>query len=163
MANLDQLDTQLRLSAAQLLESEHLRDALTDAQAQQLLDWGLTRLHLAAADLAAIPDTELETAVDDITTHIAAVMRRVNRLVAELPTLDDIDAAEMVAALSSSLGKLMETAVSTPYSTALLSPDRLTWNGDITFQHLFTLINPPILAQSPTPEPPSAMYKDEEE
>lgn len=100
------------------MENSSLRDALDDAQAQRLFDWGLAKLQQTAERTANLPDDDAQPLLTERAAAVAGVMRRINELVAGLKELDETAAAEelqqLVAAAdrlkarSSSVAQLME-------------------------------------------------------
>ncbi|MEW5987502.1 MAG: hypothetical protein AB1791_12785 [Chloroflexota bacterium] len=94
MVDLMSLDPRLfrrryRKAAEPLLENSTLRDALTDEQGQQLLDWGLGQVKQAVADTLSVDAGEIEAVLEERTAAIGRVMRAVNRLVGGLDAAAD--------------------------------------------------------------------------
>lgn len=85
-ANLDSVAAALyRRGSEQLLSDSSVRDALDDVQAQQLLDWGLTRLRVAALELRNLPAEEARSLIDEKIQALRQRMQQANRLLEEIP------------------------------------------------------------------------------
>lgn len=94
MMELASLDPRLfrrryRKAAEPLLENSTLRDALTDEQGQQLLDWGLAQVKQAVADTLSVADSEIEAVLEEQTAAIGRIMRVVNQLIDGMATTTD--------------------------------------------------------------------------
>ena len=83
-----------------MLEIENLTDALEDAEAQLLLDWGLAQLGPLLTD---IQDVE---AAGEKANELMAVMRKINRLVGGMAGKDREELAEELRALDALFFKL---------------------------------------------------------
>jgi hypothetical protein len=100
-----------RQAAERLLDNSSLRDALTDDQGKQLLDWGLAQTDAAAARTAKLPDAEADPALEDHVTAVSDVMRQVNRLVAVWPSADEETARDHLKKLLTGLRAVRQTAL----------------------------------------------------
>ena len=58
-----------------------MRDALTDAQAQQLLDWGLAHIQTEVESTLDLEDEPAGRQLDAQVTKVRRVMRQVNQMV----------------------------------------------------------------------------------
>ncbi|HSM55164.1 MAG TPA: hypothetical protein VK879_03335 [Candidatus Sulfomarinibacteraceae bacterium] len=81
----NQADDAYRQAVEQLLGDESLRDALTDDQAQRLLDWALSRLEREAQQAAELPAETARATLEARLDQVRQVMKHANRLVEELP------------------------------------------------------------------------------
>jgi hypothetical protein len=70
----------LRRSADILVDDAGLRSNLTDAQAKQLLDWGLGHVKRMAQQTARLSDEDAYPALEEMVTTVRRIMRLVNRL-----------------------------------------------------------------------------------
>lgn len=68
-----------------LVSDSSLRDALTDDEAQQMLDWGLAQLRREVRRAAALPSPEARARLESQVGAVRQVMRRANRIVQEQP------------------------------------------------------------------------------
>lgn len=68
-----------------LVSDSSLRDALTDDEAQQLLDWGLAQLRREVRRTAALPPPEARSQLEAQAGAVRQVMRQANRMVRGLP------------------------------------------------------------------------------
>jgi hypothetical protein len=108
-----------RRAAERLLDNSSLRDALTDEQGKQLLDWGLAQTDAAAQRTAKLPDAEADPALDDHVTAISDVMRQVNRLVAIWPSADEESIRDNLKKLLTGLRAVRQTALTTSQNELL--------------------------------------------
>jgi phosphoribosyl-dephospho-CoA transferase len=67
------------------MEDSSLRSHLTDGQAQQLLDWGLTQVEETAVRSTDLSDDEAAPRLEETVTAVRGVMQMVNRLVGAQP------------------------------------------------------------------------------
>ncbi len=87
-----------RAATETLVTRSHLRDNLTDDQAQPLLDWALATLTRDSQRSVALPVDSAETWFDARISAVVEVMGRFNQLVVTLPTLDEAEATRQVLA-----------------------------------------------------------------
>lgn len=84
--NLDSFAEALyRRGSEQLLSDSSVRDALSDEQAQQLLDWGLSRLRARARELSRLPAEEARLHMDQEVHALRRRMQEANRLIEQIP------------------------------------------------------------------------------
>ncbi len=69
-----------RRGSERLIADSSLRDALDDAQAQQLLDWALGRLRASLETTRELSADEAERVLEQTVGDIRAAMRRLNQL-----------------------------------------------------------------------------------
>ncbi|MFW5942554.1 MAG: hypothetical protein ACOCXI_12190 [Chloroflexota bacterium] len=81
----NEADAAYRRAVEQLLDDESLRDALTDDQAQRLLDWALSRLRRDARQAADLPAETAQATMETRMAQVRQVMKHANRLVEALP------------------------------------------------------------------------------
>lgn len=74
-----------RRGSDQLLSDSSVRDALNDEQAQQLLDWGLSRLRARARELSHLPSEEAQLHMDREVHALRRRMLEANRLIEQIP------------------------------------------------------------------------------
>lgn len=63
--------------------SPHLREALTDEQATELMDWGMATLQQFVEETAVLPDEEAHPTLEVKATAVSLIMELVNQLVEE--------------------------------------------------------------------------------
>jgi len=77
-----------------LMEDSSLRDNLDDAQAKQLLDWGLAQIKATAVATSTMSDDEAQTRLEKDGTAVKLIMQGVNDLIGSIGqplTFDLID------------------------------------------------------------------------
>ena len=74
-----------RSAAESILDNSALRSALDDAQADQLINWGLAQVERLVVRTAELSDEEATPVLEDGVTAVSRLMRHVNQLV-EHPT-----------------------------------------------------------------------------
>lgn len=86
-----QVRRRLRQAAEILVSDSSLRDNLTDAQAQQLLEWGTAHARETAERTARFADEDALPLIEAKVDQVRDVMRRVNRLIGSSvgPELDN--------------------------------------------------------------------------
>lgn len=153
-----------------LLESSHLRDALTDEQAAVLLDWGMAQMEAGAAATAVLSDAEADAAMEKWITAVFAVMKGVNRLTPKLAVLDQEEAEYQMDKLLTNLQQLIPS-VPTNLALELLLPARNQLDNSETFRRLMAMIVPPapptksidVASEEPAPSPLTPASLEEEE
>jgi hypothetical protein len=132
-----------RQAAERLLDNSSLRDALTDDQGKQLLDWGLAQTEAAAARTAKLPDAEADPALEDQVTAVSDVMRQVNRLVAVWPSADEESVREHLKKLRTGLHAVRQRATTKSQNELLdklAGQDRAQKDTAALFTDLMTLV-----------------------
>jgi hypothetical protein len=154
-----------RRAAERLLDNSTLRDALSDDQGKQLLDWGLAQTDAAAERTAKLPDAEADPVLDDQVTAVSDVMRQVNRLVAAGPSADEETTREHLKKLLTGLRAVRQTALTTGQNELvekLARQDSRQQDTAALFADLMSLVQgggseqPPAAAPAPTAEAPAA-------
>lgn len=69
-----------RRSSERLISDSSLRDSLDDAQARELLDWGLEQMRASAEKAGEMPEAEAEAFMESELQRVRRVMRRANGL-----------------------------------------------------------------------------------
>ena len=70
-----------KLVAGAILENSSLRNALDDDQAEQLIDWALSKLRAELDRTKTLPDDDALAVVEPLSDKVSAVMRSLNRFV----------------------------------------------------------------------------------
>jgi hypothetical protein len=135
----DPLRPRRQLAEELLFGNSQLRDNLTDPQAQQLLDWALDYVLDVVGQTAVLPDPEADAAIDKAAMAVARIMRHVDRLVAELPSLDDKSARKKLKALLTDRERLTGQPPN-PQLLEQLVYSRQAWDNETTFKQLFNVI-----------------------
>lgn len=137
----------LRRAGEPLSENSSLRDALTDEQATELLNWGLAQLDPVVAQTLALDDAAAEPLLTAQADQVRQVMHQVNSLVTLLPD----PAAEMAKVWQQVLlfGQLLRRLPPTPagaeQTTAALFQlvqDRTSLGQADIFRQLMQLLQP---------------------
>ncbi len=127
-----------RDATEQLMTDSRLREALTDTQAETLLDWALTFVNKGAQQTAGMSTEGAEVFMEEMVTAVSRFLRLFNKLVTNLSRLDDEEAVAQVEQLMSNWRDLTGLdAILTP--TDLLAVDRQTWDNDEIFQRLIIM------------------------
>lgn len=152
-----------RQAAERLLDNSSLRDALTDEQGQQLLDWGLAQAKAAAGRTAKLPEAEADPALDDQVTAVSDVMRQVNRLVELWPSASEADIQSNVKKLLAGLRAVRQTALTTSQSEIVENLARVGKERDAAaaFTDLMRLLNE-MNDQSSSEPAPTSEAKEEQ-
>lgn len=124
----DELDIEQKLKQRRraavdvLLESSHLRDALTDTQAQELLDWAIARIDDMVAETAVLPDDQAEVWLEEQRTALFGILKGINRLTPKLATLDQEEAEYQMENLLTNLQQINGSVNTFLAQSLLLSP-----------------------------------------
>lgn len=89
-----------------LTEDSSVRDALVDAEAQQLLNWGLKQVEQEVDRTLDLEDEKARAHLESFSGRVRAVMRQVNDLMAKLPESSDATAWEALLLLTQRLQAL---------------------------------------------------------
>jgi hypothetical protein len=165
-----------RRAAERLLDNSSLRDALTDDQGKQLLDWGLAQTDAAAERTAKLPDAEADPALEDHVTAVSDVMRQVNRLVAVWPSAGDENIGDHLKKLLAGLQAVRQTALTTSQNewvAKLAQPAYRQQDSAALFADLMNLVqgsaaepplqSQPAAAEKPAEEPAEEVEEEREE
>jgi hypothetical protein len=129
-------------AAERLLENSALRDGLTDAQAQQMLDWGLALVERTAVHSQNLPDDDAELLLDGVVTAVSRVMKQVNRLTDGADYMDDAETADRLDQLWRGL-RSVEPALATADNWQIVQrwgQNRRQYGRDQLFNRLSSLI-----------------------
>jgi hypothetical protein len=133
-----------QMAAERLLENSSLRDALTDEQAQQLLDWALAQVRQTAVRTANLPDNDAEPVLDETTTAVSQVMKQINRLVDGAGAIDEREFEDRCRQLATAVQQIKQTP---PLAEKLEACRPLVARSDpqaraALFAHLIALLPP---------------------
>ncbi|KAA3664300.1 MAG: hypothetical protein DWQ04_06450 [Chloroflexi bacterium] len=135
----------LRQVGEPLVTNAGLRDELTDAQAQQLLDWGMARLQETAVRTARFPDDDAVAVLEKKETAVRLIMQLVNQLVAQPGLLPDED---IVNSRLIRLGKNLQWLYNSPNDRMRVRAifefkhQRDQLDRDTAFQLLLAILDP---------------------
>ncbi len=135
----DPLRPRRQLAEELLFGNSAVRDNLTDVQAQQLLDWALVYVLDVVGQTAVLPDAEAEAEIDKAVMAVSRIMRHINRLVGDLPRLDDKSARKKLKALLTDRQRLTGQPAN-PELLEQLVYARATWDNDAAFAQLYNII-----------------------
>ncbi|RMH02162.1 MAG: hypothetical protein D6706_00665 [Chloroflexi bacterium] len=126
-------------AAESILENNTLRDALTDDDAQELLDWAMAQLKQAAEVAMLLPEETAESFMTERVTAVSRIMRQVNNLTAKLPHMATEDLQFRLDDLSAALQTLTGFA---PHPTDLqqLLVNRHALDNQTIFRKLMQII-----------------------
>lgn len=108
------LDDRIRQAAENILGNASLGEDLMDDEAQVLLDWGLDLSRLFVQRTGELDDNQALPILDEGLTALRRTMRRVSKLVGNLPHADPVTAEKQ-------LGRVLEAADQLP-GVALHAP-----------------------------------------
>lgn len=95
--------SRLRKAGEKISENSSLRDNLVDEQANQLLNWGLTRLEKTVEQTLEQPDEQAEPTLESDSDAVRQAMKKINDLSLSLPQIDDGQAWTQLLALVENL------------------------------------------------------------
>ena len=121
-----------------LISDSSLRDALTDDEAQQLLDWGLAQLRRELRHAAALPSPEARSQLEAQVGAVRQVMRQANRMVRGLPGATKGERREHLLHF---LEGLRDAGARSVQAEALIDlektiMDQETTDSEVVFRHL---------------------------
>lgn len=96
----------VRHAADVLLDDVSLRSNLNDAQAGQLMDWGLARAEEAATETADLNDEAANVSLEEKVALIRRVMRTVDRLMGPSESAPAMTPGELISQMFTSLQQL---------------------------------------------------------
>lgn len=85
------IQKRLRTYGEPIATSPQLREALTDEQANELIEWGLGVLQREIEQTAALPDTDIHVQLDLKATAVQLIMTLINQLVDHPGLMPDED------------------------------------------------------------------------
>lgn len=137
--DLKQLKRRQRDAAERLWADGRLRDALSDEPAEKLLDWVVRYVKSELNVTVDMPDEEAQGYADELVTAVRRLLIHINQLVADLPQLDEAEAAAQVDQFLLRWHELTGQDVA-GVRFDLLSPDRQTWQKMEIFQRIMAIL-----------------------
>lgn len=134
----------LRRTAENLVGDSSLRSNLTDAQAKQLLDWGIDLIQRESLETADLDDSYALPRLEEKITATRRVMREVNRLMESPGQFAERDNAARLSRLLESLGRLTDGQVGPGQHrrAQIFSRHSPDLDSDTSFQLLMALLKP---------------------
>lgn len=137
----------LRQVGEPLTENSSLRDALTDEQATELLNWGLAQLDPVVAQTLALDDAAAEPLLAAQADLVRQLMHQVNRLVTLLPdpAAEMAEVWQQLLLFSQLLRRQRPTPAGAEQTTAALFQlvqDRTSLSQADIFRQLMQLLQP---------------------
>jgi len=139
------IEERVQRAAEQLLGDESLTGEMDDLGAQTLLDWGIGLSRQLCQQTDGMDDTQAEEYLSDTLSNLRRVIRRVNKLIDQLPHAE----AEMIAGR---LAGIFESAASVPGLVAASPIDLGTLSGNLAqlppadaLAQLLSLLKPEVI------------------
>lgn len=108
------MDDRRQRAVERILGDVSLTDYLDDAQGHSLLDWGAKLARWQVVQTAVMSAEQAEAFIDEQVQAVRKVIRRINRLVGELPELAVDEIAERLGAIFETAAGLSGTQVRRP-------------------------------------------------
>lgn len=110
----------LRRAGERLTEDSSLRDALTDEQASQLLDWGMAQIKTDVELTRDLPDEPADAQLEKTVTQVRHVMHQVNQVIDSWTGQDPAGRWQMLLELGQFLRPLQSNPAGFSASTQTL-------------------------------------------
>lgn len=117
------IEERAQQAAEQLLGDESLTDEMQDAEAQTLLDWGVSFSRRLTEHTLEMDDIQAEEYMSAALPNLRRVIRRTNKLVGSLPQTDIEMIMSRLAAIFESAAQVPELAATPPGDLTTLASD----------------------------------------